>query len=100
MNIPVLVEELPDHRYRAKCGEPFGLTAEGATDIEALGNLKTLLHAKLANGGRLASVDLPTPEENPWIAGAGCLKDDPLFEEWQEAIRENRRREAEADPEF
>ena|SRR5438034_2653999 len=100
MNIPVLVERLPDNRYRAKSGEPFALSAEGNTDAEAVSNLKQLLHAKLTNGTRLASVELPTPEENPWVAGAGCLKDDPLFEEWQDAIRENRRREAEADPEF
>jgi hypothetical protein len=100
MNIPVLVEQLPDLRFRAKCGEPFVLSAEGATDTEAVSSLKSLLSAKLTNGARLASVEVPTPEENPWVAGAGCLKDDPLFEEWQEAIRENRRREAEADREF
>jgi hypothetical protein len=69
-------------------------------DTEAVDNSKTLLHAKLSNGVRLALVDLPAPGENPWVAGAGCLKDDPLFDEWQEAIKENRRREAEADPEY
>src|SRR5438445_13707990 len=99
MNIPVLVEQLPDHRYRAKCGEPFVASAEGDTDTEAVGNLKTLLQAKLSNGTRLASVELPTPEENPWVAGAGCLKDDPLFDEWQEAMKENRRR-MEEDPDY
>jgi predicted RNase H-like HicB family nuclease len=100
MNIPVLVEQLPDQRYRAKCGEPFVVSAEGMTDAEAVGNLKSLLHAKFSNGKRLASVDLPTPEENPWVAGAGCLRDDPLFDEFVETMKENRRREAEADPEF
>jgi hypothetical protein len=100
MNIAVLVEQLPDHRYRAKCGEPFVVSAEGDTDADAVTNLRKLLLTKLTNGTRLASIELPTPEENPWVAGAGCLKDDPLFDEWQEAIKENRRREAEADPEF
>jgi predicted RNase H-like HicB family nuclease len=100
MNIPVLVEQLPDHRYRAKCGEPFVVSADGNTDEDAVNNLRRLMQSKLSNGARLASVELPTPEENPWVAGAGCLKDDPLFDEWQEAIKENRRREAEADSEF
>jgi predicted RNase H-like HicB family nuclease len=100
MNIPVLVERLPDNRYRAKSGEPFGLSAEGNSDTEAVSNLKQLLQTRLTKGTRLASVELAAPEENPWVAGAGCLKDDPLFDEWQEAIQENRRREAEADREF
>jgi hypothetical protein len=97
MDIPVLVEELPDRRFRARSGEPFGLTAEGATSDEALGNLDRLMRATLENGTRLMTVRLPAADENPWIAGAGCLKDDPLFDEWQEAIAEYRRK-VDADP--
>jgi hypothetical protein len=33
----------------------------------------------------------PGSEEKPWLAMAGWLKDDPLFDEWQPAIREYRR---------
>jgi hypothetical protein len=33
---------------------------------------------------------------DPWVNVFGAFRDDPLFDEWQEAIRENRRqREAE-----
>src|SRR5437868_2524433 len=100
MNIPVLVERLPDHRYRAKCGEPFAVSAEGDTDAEAVNNLMSLLQAKLTSGTRLALIELPTDEENPWVQGAGMFKDDPQFDEFLEAMKVNRRREAEADPEF
>src|SRR5262245_3151926 len=90
MDIPVLIEELPNQRFRARSGEPFSLTAEGATSDEALSNLDGLVRAKLANGTKLAAVHLPTAEENPWIGGAGWLKGDPLFGEWVEGSRENR----------
>ena len=28
---------------------------------------------------------------NPWLSGAGMFRDDPLFDEWQQAIAEYRR---------
>lgn len=34
----------------------------------------------------------PVKENNPFLAMAGWLKDDPLYEALQEEIRENRRR--------
>jgi len=40
--------------------------------------------------GEPAAVDLPQ-RANPWLAGAGMFRDDPLFEEWQRAIAEYRR---------
>jgi hypothetical protein len=52
MNIPVLVEQLPDHRYRAKCGEPFVVSADGNTDADAVNNLRAsyaLLSPSLGN---------------------------------------------------
>ena len=36
---------------------------------------------------------------NPWIEFAGMFKDDPYFDEWQEAIAENRRK-ADQDPDI
>jgi cytochrome c peroxidase len=38
-------------------------------------------------------------EGNPWAQMAGIFKDNPLFEQWQEAIRENRRR-VDEDPQY
>lgn len=37
-----------------------------------------------------AAVDLPL-QANPWLAGAGMFRDDPLFDDWQQAISEYRR---------
>jgi hypothetical protein len=38
----------------------------------------------------LRAADLPQ-HANPWLAGAGMFRDDPLFDEWQRAIAEYRR---------
>jgi hypothetical protein len=91
MDIPVLVEQLPDRRYRARSGGPFGLSAEGGSYDEALGNLDRLMREQMAAGAKLDVVRLNSVAENPWVAGAGCLKDDPFFDDWVEAMRENRR---------
>ena len=97
MDIPILIETLADGRFRARTGEPLGVTAEGATRDDALRAAERSIHAKLSNGTMLASVAWPG-EPNPWIEGAGCLKDDPLFDEWMAEIRENRKRmDAETD---
>ena len=42
MEIPVLVEPLPEGGFRARCGDPFALTAEGATPDAALYHLRDL----------------------------------------------------------
>jgi hypothetical protein len=96
MQIPVLIEQSAENRFLARIGEPFALTAEGATRDEALQNVRQMVESRLANGAELAAIDVP-PEENPWVRYAGTLKDDPLFDEWQEAIAEYRR-ERDADP--
>ena len=62
----------------------------------------------------LGDMPKPTPEEkasaerllekarsegNPWAEMAGIFRDDPLFDEWVEIMRENRRK-ADEDPNF
>jgi hypothetical protein len=39
MQVSVLIERVPGNGYRAKGGEPFGLSAEGATRDESLQGL-------------------------------------------------------------
>jgi hypothetical protein len=97
MQIPVLVEPVQNNGYRARSGELFGLSAEGATAEEAVKKLKEQLAARLASGSRV--VQITVPAEHPWLKGAGMFKDDPLFDEWQEAIAE-RRRQIDADPDI
>lgn len=44
-------------------------------------------------------VEKAKAEGNPWAKAAGIFKDDPLFNEWVEIMRENRRK-ADEDPNY
>lgn len=90
MQIPVLIEPVAGTGFRARGGEPLPLTAEGATPDEALQKLRELLQARLTGGTRLVALEVPD-DDNPWLKMAGMYKDDPLFDEWQQAIAEYRR---------
>jgi hypothetical protein len=96
MQIPVLIEPVTGNGFRARACEPFALSAEGSTQEEALGNLRKQLESRLATGARIVSLDVPGTD-NPWVTFQGMFKDDPLFDEWQQAIAENRRK-ADEDP--
>jgi predicted RNase H-like HicB family nuclease len=99
MEIPVLIEPVPPNGFRARSGEPLGLTAEGATREEALQKLRELVTKRIADGGQMVPLDLPAAS-NPWLRMAGIWeKDDPLIEEWKQAMEENRRA-ADADPDY
>jgi hypothetical protein len=98
MKIPVYVEPVEHNGFRARSGEPLALTSEGATADEAVQKLQQLVAARLASGGQVIEIDVPA-SNNPWLRLAGMFKDDPLFDEWQQAIAE-RRRQIDADPEI
>lgn len=97
MQIPVLIEPVAGNGFRARSAEPFGLTAEGATSDEALDKLRQEIQNRLTAGARLVSLDVPA--DNPWKAMAGIYKDDPQFDDWQQAIAEYRR-QVEEDPDI
>jgi predicted RNase H-like HicB family nuclease len=100
MQIPVLIEPVAGNGYRARGVEPFGLSAEGATREEVLAKLREQLQARLRAGAEVLSLDVTEQAAaNPWVEFAGMFKDDPYFEEWQQAIAENRRK-IEEDPEI
>jgi hypothetical protein len=90
MQLPVLIESLDGKGYRAKTGEPLAAAAEGATRDEALRKLEQILRDRLASGAEIVAVELPDAEP-PWAKYAGILKDNPLYDEWREAIEEYRR---------
>jgi predicted RNase H-like HicB family nuclease len=89
MQIPVLIERVEGNGYRARGGEPFAVTAEGATRDEALQRLLEVIKTRLADA-ECVLVEVPTTE-NPLVQLEGVYKDDPLFDEWQTAIAEYRR---------
>src|SRR5438876_515323 len=98
MEIPVLIEPVAGDGYRAKCGEPLALTADGATRDEALANLQRLVEQRVAVGAEVAALSVPGQNAaNPWVEFAGMFKGDPYFEEVVEIMAENRRK-MDADP--
>jgi hypothetical protein len=97
MQIPVLIERVAGNGFRAKGGEPLALCAEGSTRAEAIARLRSLIADRLAVGAELISLDVEKAE-HPLAPPPGWSEDDPLFEEWREAIATYRRR-TEHDPE-
>lgn len=96
MHIPVLIEPVANHGFRARAGEPLPGSAEGATPEEALHNLRAALERQLKNGKQLRSVDLAA--ENPWLALAGMHDPtDSLIQEWKQEMAAYRQ-EIEDDP--
>ena len=99
MQIPILVEPGEHGGFRARAGEPFGVSADGATAREAAEHLAILLRDRLKAGARLAFIDLPNGPQAPCHAAMQLepLPDhDWFFETMRQAIAENRKREEEA----
>ena len=100
MQIPILIERVDGNGFRSRGGEPFALSAQGATRAEVLGKLNAQLQLRLSEGAELLSLDVSKFVVNdPWVDCVGMFKDDPYFDEWQQAIAENRRK-IDEDPEI
>jgi predicted RNase H-like HicB family nuclease len=100
MHVLILIEPIEGEGFRARAGEPFGVSAEGKTAAEAAQQLKTILRDRLQTGSRLALLDLgnglPPPTPAP-LHLEPLPDDDWFFQTMREAISENRQRENEAD---
>ncbi len=90
MQIPVLIEPVAGNGYRARGGEPLGLTAEGPTREAALAKLKEQLRARLRNGAEIVPLEV-SPERHPLAEFVGMFKDDPLIDDWKQSMAEYRR---------
>jgi hypothetical protein len=102
MQIPVIVEQVANKGFCARTGEPLSLSAEGLTQDEAVGKLRQLLDGQFQSGKTLVAVEVTavtSPATHPWMRFAGMFKDDPLFDDWQKAI-EDYRRKVDADPDY
>ena len=91
MQIPVLIEKVNENGYRARGGEPLALSADGASQEEALANLKEKLQARLNNGATLLPLELPSAT-HPLTEFAGMFKGDPLLKEWKKSMKAYRRK--------
>lgn len=95
MNVPVLIEKRSDGRVRVSgLGRgPLGWDAEGESLGEAKENLR--LRIQEAFAGTVSydtlEINLPTSSTSPSLDDFfGDLRDDPLYDEWQEAIAQYR----------
>lgn len=88
MQIPVIIEPVSEHCYRATGGSPLALTVEAATPDKALAQLEQTIKDRLTGGTKLVALDIPL--EDPALRYAGILRDNPLYDDWIEAMREYR----------
>jgi predicted RNase H-like HicB family nuclease len=91
MKIPVLIEPIANDQFRATGAPPFDLTALGTTREEALARLREAIGHRMAAGSVLIPLEIDATEDNPWTAVTGMFRDEPLFDEWQQAIADYRR---------
>jgi hypothetical protein len=91
MQLPIVVESIGSDQFRAYGLPPFTATSEGKTSKEAVDNLRQELQKEMAAGKQIMMIDVPAPQENPWLAMAGWLKDDPLFDEWRAEVEAYRK---------
>ncbi len=97
MEIPVFLEPLPGGGFEARSADALGFAARGDTPDAALRHLRDLIETRAASGTVLTSIEIPTRKEAPSDLGGGIYRDDPLYEEWRQAIEEYRQ-QVEDDP--
>jgi hypothetical protein len=99
MNIPVLIEPHPPG-FRATTGGPLDLSADGPTPEAALDALRSLVADRLKAGGQLRILTaepggqlrtLTAADVEAILAAAQRMRENPLFEEFEQAIEEYRR---------
>lgn len=96
MQVAVLVEPNRSNGYRAVSPTCPDVTAEAATEEAAVKILSERLSERFQQA-RMTSVEIPVRSDKPWMAAAGCLKDEPDQEAYREAMLEYRR-QVDADP--
>ena len=89
MEIPILIEPVTNNGYRASVGSPFNLETDAPTRDEAVGKLQQLVQRRIQARAEVSTLVIPTAK-HPLAPFTGMLKDDPLLEEWKEAMREYR----------
>src|SRR5438128_1544071 len=90
MQIPILIEAVAGNGYRSRGGEPYALSAEGATREEVLIKLQEQLQARVQAGAAIVALDVPA-EPHPLVKFAGMFEHNPLFDEWKAEMAEYRR---------
>jgi predicted RNase H-like HicB family nuclease len=91
MQYQVFVEadvETP-HFVASVVGVP-NFSVAGATEAEAMANVKSALERKLA-AGKFVTIEVDAPvSNNQALVGAGVFADDSTFDDWMEKLAEIR----------
>lgn len=89
MQLEVLIEPMNGRGFRASGAGPFRVSVDGATREEALKKLQDEIQTRIRSGAEIITLEMPA-ESNPWLKIAGMYKDDPMLEEWKQAMAEYR----------
>ncbi len=85
-----------ENQFRATASAPFGVTAFGVTETEAL---DAEVRERLRHGAKIVQRRLINGEAHPLARFAGDLAGDPLADSWQAAMK-TYREEVENDPTY
>jgi hypothetical protein len=88
MKIPVLVEPQANG-YRASTNSPVALSADGASEQDAIAALRQKFGERLPTGSRILYLSVSTPDEI--IHAAEKSGENPLFDDYLKAVEEYRR---------
>jgi hypothetical protein len=91
MQIPILIEAVAGNGYRSRGGEPYALSADGATREEVLAKLQAQLAARIEAGAAIVPLELPSGM-HPLVEFAGMFEHNPLFDDWKAEMAEYRRK--------
>jgi hypothetical protein len=98
MRIRIVVEPIEPQGFRAKATEPFSASAEAGSREESVQKLRDLLRKQISQEEPLELLEINP--SHPWAGFAGTLDpNDPMVQEWEEIMKENRRR-ADDDPDY
>ncbi|MCX6368843.1 MAG: hypothetical protein NTX57_19345 [Armatimonadetes bacterium] len=93
MNVPVLIEKRSDGRVRVSgLGRgPLGWDAEGESLGEAKENLRLRIQEAFEGTVSYDTLEINLPTSSSSLDDFyGDLRDDPLYDEWQDAIAQYR----------
>ena len=92
----VIVREDMPGRYTAEALGVPNVKGQGATEAEAIEQVKQSLAAWLASG-KVVRVEVPLPGKtsNPWVDHFGYAKDDPTFRDYLEELQRARQEDGE-----
>ncbi len=92
MTFDVILSKQADEYYIARPLFWPDTVAHGATEQEALANVRVLIQ-NLFNQTQVVQVEVDVPENqtsNPWLAKAGTFANDPTWEEFLKATADHR----------